>query len=668
MSISSRSEPAASGSGGTGRLVGRDRDATALKGLLAENRLVTVTGGAGVGKSCLAAAVVASMVPAGVWEYLVCVRARSGGAAEHGALLAELARTLPGCGPGRGPVTLQHVVRNFPPGRTLLVVDDADPVRAESAWLVRHLLMAVSTVRVLVTSRGALGLGDEHVLRLAPLRVEARATDPDGLTPAVELFLDRVDAVGGDFRTRDPGLGHARSICRLVEGVPLALELAAEQVAHCSPGELAERLERQQGWLHSPQRALHRHRSLRAATGAGYALCDTTLRTVWARASIFCGSFGEGPAVSMCAGGDVPPHRVPGALAELAAMGVLERSGEYGGVRPVRYRMARATREFGVERLQESGEFPRAAERRVSHCRTMAEAAKNLWDSGAQTQAVALAEDGLGDLSATVSHAVERRERIGTVLETVTSLWFLWVAYDRGEEGRGHLLRLLPLASEDHRTALHGYLLAAWLTAGGDPEAARGLLGRAWPAAVLAGDDAALGRIAHVQGRIVLGQQGPKAAAPHFREAADTIPPGAPGGPSSAVSRAALAVAQSDFDPSAARHSCRRALTESHRYGDAWATLVARHARAVVDDRLGRSGRAWHRARRALASVAARPAAPAVAAALRELIRDIETRPPARPPRPTAAAPKGDATAPRDPAARLPPRPWPARPETAPLW
>lgn len=662
-SNSGPAKPATSWNGGTGRLVGRDREATTLRRLLTENRLVAVTGGAGEGKSRLGAAVVASMMPTGAWEYLVCVRPQSKGAAEHGTLLAELARTLPGCRPGRGPVTLQQVVRNIPPGPTLLVVDDADPVRTEAAWLVQHLLMAVPAMRVLVTSRGALGLGDEHVLRLAPLRFETRDTDPGGLTPAVELFLDRVDAVAGDFRTRDPGLGHARAICRLVEGVPMALELAAEQVAHCSPGELAERLEREQGWLRSPHRALHRHRSLGASAGAGYALCDTTLRTVWARAGIFCGFFGEGAAVSVCAGGDVPPHRVPGALAELAARGVLERSGEYGAVRPVRYRMDRVTREFGVERLQESGEFPQAAERRANHCRATAEVAENLWDSGAQTQAVELAEDSLGDVEAAVAHAVERRERIETVLEIVTSLWFLWVAYDRSEEGRAHLVRLLPLASEGHRAALHGLWQAAWLTAHSDPEAARGLLGRAWPAAVLAGDDGTLGRIAHVQGLIALHQQGPTAAAPHFREAADTIPPGAPGGPSPAVSRAALAVAQSDFDPSAARRSCRRALTESYRYKDAWATLVARHARAVVDDRLGHSGRALHRAHRALASVATRPAAPATAVALRELIQDIE----ARPPRPTTAARKHSAAAARDSTAQLAGL-WQARPETAPLW
>ncbi|GAA2097372.1 hypothetical protein GCM10009801_67650 [Streptomyces albiaxialis] len=609
-------------------LVGRERETAELRELLAGRRVVTVTGAAGVGKSRLAATVVAAAGD-GPWRHLVPVRWHGSGAGGHGSLAGAVAAALDGTRHGREPADAETVAAELPSG-ALLFLDDVDPVHGECVGLVQRLLMTVPDVRVLVTSRRALGLGDEHVLRLAPLATESPRAD--GRTaPAVELFVERARAVAPGTCADEAELAAAARVCGLLEGVPLAVELAAAQTV-CRPvGELAALLERDQGWLNSPRPVLRRHRSLREAVGASYVLCDREERIVWARASILPGAFAEGTGGFVCGGNGVAPREVPACLAQLAACGVLEPLGDPGGVHEPRYRMTRAARDFGLERLREAGEFPVAAERRKSHCRRMAAVIENLWHTGNQDQAVRFLLGEHDNLTATVRHAAEEPEHVEAALEIVVGLWFWWAVHDRAEEGRELLLRLLPLCPEGSRPTARALWLTAWLSAASDPAAARALLGRAWPAAVLAGDDAAVGRIAYVEGVLALHRDDPRAAAGHFQEAAATIPDHALGGPSPAVGEAAAALAQADFAPAAARASARRALARAGVRDDAWTTLVARYARAEADRRLGRTARAWRRARRALDSLDPVLPVPRGHGALRRLLADLETGAPVRP-------------------------------------
>jgi predicted ATPase len=517
-------------------------------------------------------------------------------------------------------------------GPTLLFLDDADAVRTECAGLVQRLLMGVPGLRVLVTCRQALGLGDERVVRLAPL----------GEAQAMELFLERARAVLPGFRAERAELDRVARICRLVEGVPLAVELAAAQLARDpSVRALAERLERDQCWLAAPGPALRRHRSLRSAVGAAYVLFERPARVVWSRGSVFAGAFTEPTAVYLCSGAGVAPHQVSACLAQLAAAGVLETVGEPGGVRPPRYRMTRAARDFGAERLRAAGEFPVALERHVLHYRRLASVAENLWSTGNQRQAARLVQDNQEDLTALVERTLARpdapAEHVAAALGAVADLWFWWAVHGHGEEGRAHLARLLPRHTADDLLAARARWLAALLHAPGDPATARTLLGQAWPAAVMAGDDALIGRVAHVQGMLAWEQGDIRTAADCFRQAADTVPAHAPGGPAPAVSLAALAVVQAPLTPGAALRSARRALAHPGVREDAWATAVARYARACADHHQGHSGRAWHRARRALAALDTgtvlpgvlgapeAPDMPQVRAALRRLLAEIES-------------------------------------------
>ncbi|CAL9607005.1 ATP-binding protein [Streptomyces sp. enrichment culture] len=641
-------------------LVGRDREVSEVRGLVAAHRLVTVVGGVGVGKSRLAAAALPgagrTRTGPGPRERVVRVRWRGTRPATPGQVAAAVFHAVTGAPPRSGPVGVADVATRLAgSGRTLLFLDDMDAAHRACVGVVRELLEAVPGLRVLVTARQPLGLGEERVCRLGPLPVSAGAA---GVSPAAELFLAAVREACGDAVADAVGPAAAEEVCRSLEGLPLAITMAAQQLADRSADELARALRHGQCWLTSERAALRRHRSLRSAVGAAYALCDRTERVVWARGSVFAGGFDESAAAFVCVGGSVAPQDVPACLARLAAAGVLELMGEPGGLRAPRYRMARAARDFGTERLWEAGEAEIAAERLAVHARRVAVVAEGLWNAGGQAQAAQLLSDERENLHAVLDRAVRRPEQASEVLETVAGLWFWWVVYGEREAGLRHLLRLLPHAPADRPVTVRALWLAAWLSACDAPRTADELLRRAWPAAVMLGDSAAVGRIAHVQGVLALHEGALAEAADHFREAASLVPARAPGGPSPAVSLAALAVAQAGFAPGAAHRTARRALAQREARGDAWATLVARYARAYVDQRRGHPGRAWRRTRRALASLDARLPLPYGSDALRRLLEDLERGAPGRPPhaaKAAAPAPLGF-EAPASPPRGAPPR------------
>ncbi|MFE2737461.1 AAA family ATPase [Streptomyces sp. NPDC059349] len=654
-----------------GPLVGRERESRDLRALLENHRLVTVAGEVGVGKSRLAAEAVAEAVAHEVGECVLGVgkgrpaaEAVAGVGAQGAGPRVVVVRWPEGrqdagsdAGPG-SPVSLTAAVMEAAAGvhgrrgtagvgavadrlraaDVLLFLDDVDPVHAECVGMVQTLLEFVPSLRVLVTARRPLGLGGEAVLRLAPLSAEP--TDEHRTAPAMKLFLDRfLERAGAGFDADDSDLSSVADICRYVGGLPLAVELAAEQAARSSVGEVAERLKEHQCWLSAPDMAAPRHRSLRDAVAAAYVLCDRDERIVWARASILAGGFDESTAAFVCAGGGLAPARVPACLTRLAGVGVLTPVRDPGGIREPRYRMAPAAHDFGGERLREAREFEVAAERRAIHFHRVAALAESLWSLGSQPQAVRLVLAEAEGLRAMLEYAPRQPELAAAALESVLNLWFWWAVYDGADEGRRHLLRLLPMCCSDTLLIARGLCLAAWLTAYGDPYGASELLQHAWPAAVLTGDDATIGRIAHVQGMLALHEGDLERATEQFQEAASTIPPHVSGGLPPAVSLAALAVTQAEQSPRAARRSARRALSQPGIRGDAWACLVARYAQAFVDHSDGRTGRARLRAHRALAALDGRLPAPHGCAALRDLITDIDRG--SRSGLPTATVPRG---------------------------
>ncbi|MFF0477553.1 ATP-binding protein [Streptomyces sp. NPDC004284] len=600
-------------------LVGRDRELAALRDAVAGHRLVTVTGAAGTGKSRLALAAVTAPVD-GPSHTVVRVRWHDAVPVGRRALTARVDRALDGAGLTRDPARTDPAAPARPAGEVLLFLDDVDPVHTECIGLVQTLLIARPTVRVLVTARRPLGLGDEKAIRLDPLPLEAPPGRP-GPSPAAELLVSRARERGWSEEA-DPAA--VARVCRLLEGVPLALELAAGRLGEWTMTELAAHLESGQCRLADPAPLLLRHRTLRTSIGAVHALCEPAQRRVWRRLGVFAGPFTEAAAVFVCSGSDLAPHEVPPALAALSATGVLHVSGDAGAVCPPRYRMARAARDFGTERLAAAGELPATRDRHAAHFRGVAAVAETLWDTGLQRQALQTVQDEHDDLMALVHRAGDGTGHAETALETVLHLWFWWAAHDHAREGGDHLRVLLSRLPADSPLMAHGRWLAAWLSTAWDPGTAHHLLSLAWPVAVLAGDAALLGRIAHVHGTLAWQRRDPEAAAAYYRQAADTTPGGAPGGPSPAVSLAALAVVQAHHAPAEAARTARRALAQADCANDAWAAALAHYARAFADHRAGRAGRARHRAHRALADLEARLDAPQAHRALRLLLAALD--------------------------------------------
>ncbi|MFJ7956230.1 AAA family ATPase [Streptomyces sp. NPDC096319] len=659
-------------------LFGRDEELAALRRALTEHRLVTVTGAAGTGKSRLALAAATSR-PDGTWRTVLRVRWHDGIPVGRRALTARVDRALALAGPPDGPASppgrAERDGRTDPdpaepgrtrpeaaaddgradpdpaePGRTrpeaaaddvLLLLDDVDPVHTECIGLVQTLLMSRPAVRILVTSRRPLGLGDENVVRLAPLAVDAAPGRAD-VSPAAALLISRARERGW---SEEPDPAAVTRVCRLLEGVPLALELAAGRLGEWTLDELATHLASGQCGLADPAPLLLRHRTLRASIGAVHALCEPAQRKVWRRLSVFAGPFTEAAAVFVCSGSDLAPHEVPPALAMLGAMGVLRTLGDPGAVRPQRHRMALAARDFGTERLAAAGERPLTRDRHAAHLRGVAAVAETLWHTGLQRQALRTVREEYEDLTDLVRRAEGGSGHPETALAVVLHLWFWWAVHEHAGEGGDHLRVLLTRVAADSPLVARARWLAAWLCAARDPRAADALLSLAWPAAVLAGDDALLGRIAHVRGTLAWQRRDAAAAAAYYRQAADGTPGGVPGGPSPAVSLAALAVVQAHHAPEAAARTAHRALAQPACANDAWAAALAHYARAFADHRAGRTGRARHRARRALADLEARVDAPQAHRALRLLLTALDPAtsasgaPTARP-RPPVPAPR----------------------------
>ncbi|MGW0905191.1 ATP-binding protein [Streptomyces sp. NPDC002853] len=643
-----------------GGLLGRADELAGVRRLLARSRLVTVTGGPGVGKSALAAHAAAA-VGSQLTDSVVVVRWWDGGPARGQSVARALVEAMDG-EPGGVPVTVTdtpvtpaarggqstgvrdgagetELIARLQDHRVLVVLDDFDPVRDECVRLVQSLLERAPGVRVLATGRQPLGLGQELVLHLRPLPVGAPGTEEEP-GPAVELFIER--AHGARHRTDTPPapgadpdpppapdaaeLRAVGDICARLEGVPLAVELAAAQTVLHPPARLAHMLRLTQGWLGRPEAPIRRHRSLRAAVGASYALCGRDERSVWARLSVFPGEFDEDAAVHVCAGGGLDPARVASCLARLALASVLEPVRDPGGVLQPRYRLPAAARGFGAERLESAGEYAAAAARHLDWYRTVASTAHQLWSTGRHEQATLLLRDEEPNLRAALEWGPDSADRGATALGMVVDLWFWWAVCGHAAEGREHLRRLLPLGPADTVGRGQALWLAGWLAAcTGAPEAEE-LLGQAWRAAMLCGDDATIGRVAHVQGVIALRDGETERAIEHLREAAHTVPVHADHGPPAAVSWAGLAVAQARVRPADALHSVRRASAGTQTRHDIWARSMTQYAHALVEHLRGRHSRAWRRAHKALAGVVS-VAGPLGAASVHQLITAIEHGP-----------------------------------------
>ena len=319
-------------------LVGRTDELAMLSALLRRGRHVTVAGPGGVGKTRLAlraAADAASRYPDG--SRLVELDEVADPALLPAAVASSLG--LRGHDPRPTRAAILDVLRGQ---RLLLILDTCEHLTAAVARFASQLLRETDGITILTTSRQPLHLAGEQLLRLGPLPVPP-AGHAAGAGDAVELFATRAAAAIGRLTVADSELPHVLRICRQLDGVPLAVELAAVRARGLPLAELADRLDGTFAVLAGARRgAVARHQTLAAASDWSYRLCTQAEQAVWARLSVFAGAFGLAAAREVAACGPVPADQVGDALSGLVDKSVAIQVD--GG----RYRLPAPARAYGA--------------------------------------------------------------------------------------------------------------------------------------------------------------------------------------------------------------------------------------------------------------------------------------------------------------------------------
>ncbi|MFF4798383.1 ATP-binding protein [Streptomyces sp. NPDC001351] len=512
----------------TTSFVDRRGEQTEGRELLARARLVTLTGPGGVGKTRLAARIAARVeraFPDGVrFVHL---------AGLHDPALVPLAAAdALGLHDHSAQPPLDALVEQVRDRRLLLVLDNCEHLLQACAELAAALLHGTTGVRVLATSRHRLALTEEHLLEVRPLPVP----DPDGDLsaadgyPALALFADRAAAVVPGFRLTAGNRAAVARLCRRLDGLPLAIELAAVRMRVLGVEQLLERLDDRYRLLTAgSSAALPRHQTLRAAVDWSYGLCTAEEQLVWARASVLPGGFDLETAEAVCAdgersergvppaggGGRVRPQEVLEAVAGLVDKSVLGRETGPDGVR---YRLLDTLRHYGLDRLRQlEGEEDATRRRQRDWMQRRAADCERAWFGPGQREIVARLRADQDSLRAALDFGLTAPGERLAALRLAGTLWFYWHACGAPREGRYWLERALDANPEPTVERARG-LWVAGLLAGATRDMTGGLR-RARDAQALAehlGDKAEAAHAAYVIGVIRLFGNELPAALEHF--------------------------------------------------------------------------------------------------------------------------------------------------------
>ncbi len=425
----------------TTSLVGRRDELAQVMRLCAGYRLVTLTGVGGVGKSRLALRAAAQMqaqFPDGAWLVQLS-------ALQHGALLGHAISEALGLADQTfrpmGEVLTDYLAER----RLLLVLDTCEHLVEECAETTEMLLEAAAGLRILATSRQSLDVPGEQVLIVGPLPVPAPATAMGGRDDAVALFCERAAEVA-DFALTEDNRGEVARLCRRLDGIPLAVELAAVRLRELSVDQLAQRLDDRFAVLGTAedQATQARHQTLRTAIGWSHELCEPPERLLWARLSVFVGEFDADAAEQVCGDAQLPDVAVVGVLLGLVDKSIVLRRQTPAGVR---YRLLDTIREYGAEWLHALGEEQAIKRRHRDHYLALARQGDAQWLGPDQVSWYERMTGAHDNLRAALEFCLARPDG-QTALELAGALWFFWYGCGFAKEGRHYLEQALALEPE----------------------------------------------------------------------------------------------------------------------------------------------------------------------------------------------------------------------------
>jgi predicted ATPase/class 3 adenylate cyclase/DNA-binding CsgD family transcriptional regulator len=439
--------------------IGRENELVAVCRLLAESRLVTLTGAGGAGKTRLGLRVAEGLLDG----------------AGDGVWFADLA---PVQDPGLVAVTVAHVLGvRLEPGRPVLdalveavggqsllvLLDNCEHVIGACAKLADALLRACPNLGLLATSREPLGIGGERVYRVPSMDTPADGDDVAAIraSEAVRLFEDRAASQGVPLTWDEETTEVAGRICRRLDGIPLAVELAAARVRVMPAAELDARLDERFALLTGGSRAaLPRQQTLLAMVDWSWELLTAAERAVLARLSVFAGGFGLAAAEAVTAGPNVPASDVAGHLGALVDKSLVQFDDT--GTGPGRYRLLETVRQYAARQLDALG--PTTAKTvRTSHrdyYLALAEAAIPQLKAVGQAEWLVRLDAELGNLRAAIAFSLAQPD-LEPGLRLAASLRVYWRARGHAAEGADALRALLEASAAQGATLPRARALAA---------------------------------------------------------------------------------------------------------------------------------------------------------------------------------------------------------------
>jgi predicted ATPase/DNA-binding CsgD family transcriptional regulator len=455
--------------------VGRRQELREVKRLLTTTRLLTLTGSGGVGKTKLALRAATEMsrgFPDGAWLVLL-------DSIHDPMLVTQATFSALGLQDRSAGWSLSTLTEHLAGQRLLLVLDNCEHLLDSCAVLASTLISACPDLHVLATSRQALGVGGEVRMVVPPMSLPG---DPDGDSPprllgsdAVWLLTERATAVVPGFTVSMDNAAAVVQLCRRLDGIPLALELAAVRLGSLSLEQLNRGLASELSVLGTANRGAEaRQQTLEATIGWSYRLLDERERLLYARLSVFAGGFEEDAAVQVCSDARIPAEHIAGLLGALVDKSILKR--QPTGVGSPRYWLLETMRQYGRERLSEAGEQATMQQR---HLAWMCELARQVgaWDGG-QAEVFRRMSGERDNLWAALDFCSSDPAEVAAAAEAAQHLMAYWASRGPFGDVRRVLTSLAELAPENSLPRARLLWVAAVMaTNQNDTDACRALSG-----------------------------------------------------------------------------------------------------------------------------------------------------------------------------------------------
>ncbi len=413
--------------------VGRDADVAAVREFIAGHRLTTLIGPGGSGKTRLATETARTLLgdlPDGAWLVELASIGADGDVAQSALAGLGLRDALLGSAPNAEP--MDRLIAAIRERETLLILDNCEHVIESAASFAHRVLGECQRLRILATSREPLGITGEALWQVEPLALPAEGADPGEIesSQAVQLLQDRAGAVRKDLATDGRMLSNMARVCRALDGMPLAIELAAARLRTMSLDQLANRLDDRFRLLTSGSRtALPRHKTLRAVVDWSWELLTDAERMVLRRLSVFSGGASLEAAERVCVGDGVEQKQVLELLTALAEKSLLLAEGDSAP----RYRMIGTIKEYAGHRLAEAGESDLARHAHLAYFTELAETAEPHLRRAEQLEWLAALEAEHDNIGSAMRGAIAAGEAHGAMRLAAGAGWYWWLSGHRAE-------------------------------------------------------------------------------------------------------------------------------------------------------------------------------------------------------------------------------------------